>query len=78
MVTDGTFVRQFFVGEGLIPSRAWESRIQRLCCRSFRVREGINPSPTLGLRFLFNNRTHNQQRPHFRINLHSWGGHPEA
>ena len=77
MATDGTFVRQFFVGEGLIPSRAWESRIQSLRYR-LQGREGINPSPTLGLRFLFNNRTHNQQRPHFRINLHSWGGHPEA
>jgi len=44
-----------FVGEGLIPSRVWESRIQISGCRSGWVREGINgsaelaevPSPTL-------------------------------
>jgi len=35
------------VGEGLIPSRAWESRIQISCCRPGWVREGMNPSPTL-------------------------------
>jgi hypothetical protein len=41
-----------FVGEGLIPSRAWESRIQISCCRPGWVREGINPSPTKGWGFL--------------------------